>query len=161
MPFHAPARHRRAALALGAIGAAAALGGRIASSAPDSERSWWSPGQGGASALEKLIGFETQVFAAQIADARAGPLVEPGGPAAFGPHALAEGRPSVLANNTTNYVFPIGEAWRQLPRTGDAAHDAQNAAREAIARGHDVFFFRTFWIKDAMHINSTVVSVEP
>jgi cytochrome c peroxidase len=29
-----------------------------------------------------------------------------------------------------------------------------NAARESIARGHDVFFFRTFWIKDAMHINT-------
>jgi hypothetical protein len=108
----------------------------------------------GAAALQKLIGFETQLFAAQIQDARAGSLVEPDGPPAFGPHALATGRTSVLGNNTTNYVFPIGEAWRQLPRTGEAAHDAQSAAREAIARGHDVFFFRTFWIKDAMHINT-------
>jgi hypothetical protein len=108
----------------------------------------------GAAALQKLIGFETQLFAAQIEDARAGSLVEPRGPPAFGPHALATGRTSVLGNNTTNYVFPIGEAWRQLPRTGEAAHDAQSAAREAIARGHDVFFFRTFWIKDAMHINT-------
>jgi cytochrome c peroxidase len=108
----------------------------------------------GAAALQKLLGFETQVFAAQINDAHAGPLVEPGGPAAFGPHALATGRTAVLGNNTTNYVFPIGDAWRQLPRTGEAAHDARSAAREAIARGHDVFFFRTFWIKDAMHINT-------
>jgi cytochrome c peroxidase len=23
-----------------------------------------------------------------------------------------------------------------------------------VARGHDVFFFRTFWIRDAMHINT-------
>ena len=26
--------------------------------------------------------------------------------------------------------------------------------RESVARGHDVFFFRTFWIRDAMHLNT-------
>ena len=26
--------------------------------------------------------------------------------------------------------------------------------RESIARGHDVFMFRTFWIRDAMHLNT-------
>jgi cytochrome c peroxidase len=32
--------------------------------------------------------------------------------------------------------------------------DARSTARESIARGHDVFFYRTFWIKDAMHLNT-------
>jgi cytochrome c peroxidase len=32
--------------------------------------------------------------------------------------------------------------------------NARNASRESIARGHDVFMFRTFWIKDSMHLNS-------
>ena len=32
--------------------------------------------------------------------------------------------------------------------------DARSAARESIARGHDVFMFRTFWIRDAMHLNT-------
>ena len=30
----------------------------------------------------------------------------------------------------------------------------RNAFRESVQRGHDVFFFRTFWISDAMHINT-------
>ena len=48
----------------------------------------------------------------------------------------------------------MGDGWKALPRTGDAATDARNASRESVARGHDVFFFRTFWIRDAMHINT-------
>ena len=110
-----------------------------------------------AAMLERLLGFERQVYAAQSFDSRAGELVVPGGPPAFGPRALAEGRTSVLGNNTTNYVFPIGTAWQ--PQTADAASratasGARRAARESIARGHDVFFFRTFWIKDSMHLNT-------
>ena len=104
--------------------------------------------------IERLVSFESQIYAAQSWDERAGDLTEPGGPPALGPAALAAGRTSVLGNNTTAYVFPIGDVWRSLPRTGDAARDAQNAHRESVARGHDVFFFRTFWIKDAMHLNT-------
>jgi hypothetical protein len=104
--------------------------------------------------LQRLLAFETQVYAAQSYDVRAGNLAERGGPAAFGPRALANGRTSVLGNNVTNFVFPIGASWREIARSGDAARDAQAEAREAIARGHDVFFFRTFFIKDAMHLNS-------
>ena len=36
-----------------------------------------------------------------------------------------------------------------MRRTTHATH-----LRESVARGHDVFFFRTFWIKDAMHLNT-------
>ena len=60
----------------------------------------------------------------------------------------------MLGNNTTRYVFPMGGKWLHLPRTSDDAENARNAARESIARGHDVFMFRTFWIKDSMHLNS-------
>ena len=104
--------------------------------------------------LERLLDFETQIYAAQSYDVRAGELAEPNGPPALGPRAMADGRTSVLGNNVTNYVFPIGDAWREIPRSGDAAGDARSAARESIARGHDVFFYRTFWIKDAMHLNT-------
>jgi cytochrome c peroxidase len=107
-----------------------------------------------ANVLQRIVGFESQIYAAQIFDAGAGDLAEAGGPPALGPAALASGRTSVLGNNTTAYVFPIADVWRSLPRTGDAAHDKQAAYRESVARGHDVFFFRTFWIKDAMHINT-------
>jgi len=35
-----------------------------------------------------------------------------------------------------------------------AAERERNVSRESVQRGHDVFFFRTFWISDAMHINT-------
>ena len=104
--------------------------------------------------LAQIIAFESQVYAAQSFHDQAGDLTEPGGPPAFGPAALAEGREGVLGNNITNFVFPMGDKWKIFSRTGNAERDAQNAFRESVARGHDVFFFRTFWIKDAMHLNT-------
>jgi hypothetical protein len=104
--------------------------------------------------LEQIIGFESQVYAAQSFHNDAGDLTAPGGPPALGPAALAAGRTGVLGNNTTNFVFPMGDKWKIFTRTGNAERDAQNAFRESVARGHDVFFFRTFWIKDAMHLNT-------
>ncbi len=60
----------------------------------------------------------------------------------------------MLGNNTTRWVFPMEDKWRELPRGDDAGVNARNAARESIQRGHDVFMFRTFWIRDSMHLNS-------
>ena len=107
-----------------------------------------------AAQIEQIIAFESQVYAAQTYHNDAGELTEPAGPPALGPAALAQGRIGVLGNNTSNFVFPIGDVWKILPRTGNKDTDARNAFRESVARGHDVFFFRTFWIKDAMHLNT-------
>jgi hypothetical protein len=112
-----------------------------------------------AAQIEQILAFETQVFAAQTYHNDAGDLTEPGSPPALGPAALAQGRIGVLGNNTTNFVFPFGEMWKSLPRTGDKSTDARNAFRESAARGHDVFFFRTFWIKDAMHLNTVGLAI--
>jgi cytochrome c peroxidase len=60
----------------------------------------------------------------------------------------------VLGNNTTRYVIPMEDRWADLPDGADPAERARNAFRESVQRGHDVFFFRTFWISDAMHINT-------
>ncbi len=94
--------------------------------------------------LSQIESFELQLHGAQIESSVAGRLDEAGGPAAFGPQAMLNGEDGVLGNNTTRYVFPMGDAWQQ----------AEDAFRDSVARGHDVFFFRTFWIRDAMHINS-------
>jgi hypothetical protein len=94
------------------------------------------------------------VYVAQVARRDAGSLVEPDGPPAFGPRNLAADDAGVLGNNTTRYVFPLGGKWTHLSRTRDPAVNSRNASRESIARGHDVFMFRTFWIKDSMHLNS-------
>ncbi|HEY2380894.1 MAG TPA: hypothetical protein VGK48_06880 [Terriglobia bacterium] len=104
--------------------------------------------------LDQIIAFESQVYAAESYDWTGGDLTEEGGPPALGPAALAQGKTGVLGNNTANFVFPMGDRWKRLPRTGDDEIDDQNAFRESVARGHDVFFYRTFWIKDVMHLNT-------
>jgi hypothetical protein len=104
--------------------------------------------------LREITTFEGQVYAAQISHRVAGSLIEPGGPPAFGPYNLLKGREGVLGNNTSNYVFPMADLWKSLPRTNDASANARNEMRESISRGQDVFMFRTFWIKDSMHLNT-------
>jgi hypothetical protein len=106
------------------------------------------------SQIARIVDFENQVFVAQVTSAAAGSLIEPGGPPAFGPRQLAASDAGVLGNNTTRYVFPMDGKWTRLPRTDSQATNARNAARESIARGHDVFMFRTFWIRDSMHLNT-------
>ena len=107
-----------------------------------------------AAQVARIVEFERQVYTAQARSSAAGSLVEPGGPPAFGPRNLAAGDAGVLGNNTTRFVFPMGDLWTRLPHTGSDEEVTRNAARESIARGHDVFMFRTFWIKDSMHLNT-------
>jgi len=105
--------------------------------------------------LDAIEAFETQLYGAQIESVEAGRLDEADGPPGLGPMAMARGSDGVLGNNTTRYVFPMGDAWHRLMERGaDVPAREQDAFRASVARGHDVFFFRTFWIRDAMHINS-------
>jgi hypothetical protein len=104
--------------------------------------------------LEQIQSFELQLYAAQAFSHGAGALNEPGGPVGLGAEAMANGADGVLGNNTTRFVIPLEEKWSDLPDDGTAAERERNAFRESVARGHDVFFFRTFWISDAMHINT-------
>src|SRR5262249_17527766 len=59
--------------------------------------------------LNQIIAFESQIYAAQSFHFEAGDLTEPGAPPALGPAALAKDRAGVLGNNTTNFVFPMGD----------------------------------------------------
>lgn len=104
--------------------------------------------------LAKIQDFELQLYGAQSWSNGAGALHEDGGPSGLGPQSLALGRDGLLGNNTSNYVFPMEDKWKDLPAGTDEDEAARNAFRESVQRGHDVFFFRTFWIKDAMHINT-------
>jgi hypothetical protein len=104
--------------------------------------------------LERLVAFEQQVYVAQAFDSAAGDLANRAGPG-FGAANLAAAPAGVLGNNTTRFVFPLDKAWLERSANADgAAVDAAQQARESIARGHDVFMFRTFFIKDSMHLNS-------
>jgi hypothetical protein len=104
--------------------------------------------------LERIEDFELQLYAAQRWSTLGGALDEAGGPSGFGPQNLAMGRDGVLGNNTSNYVFPMEDKWSQLPAGSDTDEQQRNDFRASVARGHDVFFYRTFWISDATHINT-------
>lgn len=101
--------------------------------------------------LDRIEAFEQQIYVAQVARDGAGSLVEEGGAKAFGPRNLLLGEEGVLGNNTTRWVFPMGNVWRS-PAPGDSPE--QVAMRESIRRGQEVFHFRTFWIRDSMHLNT-------
>ena len=106
--------------------------------------------------IQQIVAFEEQIYAAQAFDADAGDLTAPGGPPGFGAENLAAAPAGVLGNNTSRFVFPLGTAWLERPPDvlGGTGADGSHAARESIARGHDVFMFRTFFIRDSMHLNS-------
>ncbi|MEO6185384.1 MAG: hypothetical protein ABIP38_09145 [Steroidobacteraceae bacterium] len=101
-----------------------------------------------------IVAVEGTIYVAQGSDQRAGNLEEPDGPSGLGPRAMQRGEAGVLGNNTTRWVIPMEEKWKSLPRSSDAALNARNSARESIQRGHDVYMFRTFWIRDSMHLNT-------
>lgn len=101
--------------------------------------------------LDQIEAFERQIYVAQVSRRGAGSLVEEGGAKAFGPRNLLLGEEGVLGNNTTRWVFPMGDVWRS-PAPGDSPE--QVGMRESIRRGQEVFHFRTFWIRDSMHLNT-------
>ena len=104
--------------------------------------------------LDTIIAFESSLFMAQSSDRAAGSLMEPNGPTGLGPHSMQKGEAGVLGNNITRWVFPMEDKWKSLPRGADATVNARHTARESIQRGHDIYMFRTFWIRDSMHLNS-------
>jgi hypothetical protein len=93
--------------------------------------------------IEKIIEFESQVYAAQAAHIFGGPLAVEGGPPALGPAALRDHRAGVLGDNDYDPVFGVFTAWK-----------GADYYRSSVARGADIFMFRQFWLRDAAHINS-------
>lgn len=103
--------------------------------------------------LERIVAYESQLYAAQQFDIRAGDLTGKGAPYSLGPAALIEYVDKYdyyLGDTLEMPVFGGFEAWRSEKKNPSE----QEQARASIARGHDVFFLRPFWIRDATHINS-------
>jgi hypothetical protein len=100
--------------------------------------------------LDRLVAFEEQVYAAQSFSVGAGPLEYQGGPEALGPQTMLAHERG-LGDNFTSPLFMDFEVWRQ---SGNAETPEQQAFRESIARGYDVFFLRPFMIMDTAHINT-------
>ena len=98
--------------------------------------------------VERILGFESQIYMAQAWDGQGGSLVEPNGPAALGPANVARNAVHVL-NSAKTPAFHFFDTWQAAP-----AADAKAAFRASVARGNDIFVNRRFWVKDVAHINS-------
>jgi len=93
--------------------------------------------------IEKIVEFESQVYAAQAAHIFGGPLADTGAPVALGPAALRDHKAGVLGDKEYDPVFGLFNAWK-----------GPDYFRASVARGADIFMFRQFWLRDAAHINS-------
>jgi hypothetical protein len=94
--------------------------------------------------LEKIVEFESQVYAAQLTHIWGGALEIPGGPGTLGPVAMRDRKAGVLGDNEADPVFGRFDAWRK----------GSDFYRASIARGADLFMNRQFWLRDTAHINS-------
>jgi hypothetical protein len=92
--------------------------------------------------LDRIIAFESQVYAAQSFDNGAKELTAANGPGALGPLNLLREAAGVL-NSPSKPVFLVFDRWK-----------ADSEFRQSVARGNDIFLNRTFWVRDVAHINS-------
>jgi hypothetical protein len=99
--------------------------------------------------IDRIVAFEEQVYAGQVESAVGGPLAYEGGPQALGPRNLEQSSRG-LGDNFGTPLFGSFAMWSPAP--GETA--PQRDFRESVARGHDVFFIRPFFISDAAHINT-------
>jgi hypothetical protein len=99
--------------------------------------------------MEKIVAFEEQVYAAQVESNVGGALAYEGGPEALGPRNLDKHERG-LGDNFGVPLFRDFNMWTPAP--GETA--AQREFRESVARGHDVFFIRVFYVTDTAHINT-------
>lgn len=100
--------------------------------------------------LDRIVKFESQVYAAQMAHIFGGPLVAPDGPQGLGVDALRD-HPAGAASGALSGaggapVFGAFTPWKN----GDYLHSS-------IARGAEIFMYRQFWIRDAAHFNDSGV----
>jgi hypothetical protein len=93
--------------------------------------------------IEKIVEFESQVYAAQAAHIFGGPLAVPEGPRSLGVAALRDHKAGVLGDNREDPVFGLFNSWK-----------GTDYYRASVARGADLFMYRQFWLRDTAHINS-------
>jgi len=99
--------------------------------------------------MEKIVAFEEQVYAAQVESHVGGALAYKGGPEALGPRNLEKSERG-LGDNFGVPLFRNFDMWKPAP--GET--EEQRAFRESVARGHEVFFIRVFYVGDTAHINT-------
>jgi hypothetical protein len=116
--------------------------------------------------LDEIAKFERQLYGAMFIHRIGGSLTDGG--ATGGPAALRDGKATVVGGFTFDSDFPELEGWRtsrvlenqpwdrdwpkQPVKAARIAEDqespAQHAFRDSVARGYDLFMYRTFLIRD-------------
>lgn len=105
--------------------------------------------------LRQIIAFENQVYMAQSFDNVGGFLTETSGPPGLGHIRMSTNPVGVLANNYWSPVFHYFKQWELSPEQALSNDISEKQRfRASVARGNDIFMFRTFWISDTVHINS-------
>ena len=122
-------------------------------------------------AIAGIAAFEHQLYGAMVTSAIGGSLSEGG--ASAGPQALRDGKATVVGGFTFDPAFPEFEGWRTSKALGEQPWDRvwprqpvpnarpgeeretamQRAFRDSVARGYDLFMYRTFLIRDVANAN--------
>jgi cytochrome c peroxidase len=107
---------------------------------------------------DAIVNFESGLFTAQSSDNTAGMLDALRG--AGGPIPLSRQRFYISINDVLEpgfdrRAFTLYDAWRSLPSSG---RDPYTDAREAIARGQEIFNTRIFTIENVRGVNDTLAS---
>jgi cytochrome c peroxidase len=105
---------------------------------------------------DAIVKFETGLFTAQSTDIAAGVLNTQGG--AGGPLALSRqpfyiGINDALSPGFNPRAFTLFDAWQNLTSSG---RDPYTDAREAVARGQEIFNTRSFTIADVRGVNDAL-----
>jgi len=105
---------------------------------------------------DAIVKFETGLFTAQSADNAAGILTAQrgaGGPIVLSRQPFHIGINDVLSPGFNQRAFTLFDAWQHL---ASSTPDPYTHAREAVARGQDVFNTRGFTIADVRGVNDAL-----
>jgi hypothetical protein len=109
------------------------------------------------SQLAAIVAFESQLYTAQSADARAGALDADG--ALGGPEPLAQAKEAELQSSSMKPIWGEFAAWAAVTPAADGgvppSPGAAHAFRESVARGAKLFANRQFLVSDSAGITDT------
>lgn len=103
---------------------------------------------------EAIVTFEAGLYTAQAVDVAGGVLDAQGatgGPVTLSRQPFHVGINDALSPGFNPRVFTLFDRWRDL---SSAARDPYTAAREAIARGQEIFNTRSFVVQDVRGLNA-------
>jgi hypothetical protein len=102
--------------------------------------------------LDRIVEFEGRIYSAQSHSRQTGDLGAAGAPPGLGPASLQKARSGLLGDYLDAPVFQSFAAWARPAPGAPTSKEAQ--FRASVARGAEIYMTRTFWIRDAVHLNT-------